>query len=289
MTKRSKRILFYSAVAVFLFLSYAVILYAQGYKYSFSNNRFVRTGAISLRVSTDASIYLDDKLKGETSFFGDSFSINRLLPGRYQLKVQKDGHSVWQKKVTVEEGFVTDFSKILILPQSGEDKDKILKDIENLFIAQATPSPTAPASTVSGSSASSPSTTPKITPSPKTGKKPTPTPEVYTEPFVLKNKTLSRNNNQQLDKIADEVLGFSLSKYTNKILWWTSTELWVMWLNDTDYQPYRNNGDVDFVFRFSVTPKNVVWFPDEDHILVDSNGYKVLEIDKRGGVNVVDL
>src|SRR3989344_3355396 len=101
MTKRVKRMFFYSAVAVFLLLSYVVILYAQGYKYSFSEGKFQRTGAISLKSNTGAKVYLDDKLQGDTSFFGSAYSIDGLLPGTYRLSIQKDDHSQWQKVVSV--------------------------------------------------------------------------------------------------------------------------------------------------------------------------------------------
>src|SRR3989344_9375893 len=105
MTKRVKRMFFYSAVAVFLLLSYVVILYAQGYKYSFSEGKFQRTGAIALKANTGAKVYLDDELQGDTSFFSNSYGIDRLLPGTYKLGIQKDTYSSWQKTAAVEEGF----------------------------------------------------------------------------------------------------------------------------------------------------------------------------------------
>ncbi len=280
MTKRAKRILFYSAVAVFLLLSYGVILYAEGYAYSFSGNKFVRTGAISLRVSTDAKVYLDEELKGTTSFFNHSFSIDRLLPEDYSLKVRMDNYAVWQKRVRVEEGLVTDFSRIMLVPVSGEEKDKALAEIEEMFKPMPTPSPL-PA----GGPKPKPSVKPGSTNSPQAS----PTPVVYDKPFVLQNKTLYKNNDQILEEVAKNVSGFSLSKYNNKLLWWTTNELWVMWLADTDYQPYKKNGDKDIIMKFSSGIKNAGWFRDEDHIVVDSNGYKVLEIDKRGGLNIVKL
>lgn len=268
MTKTKKRLLFYSAVAVFLLLSYVVIVYAEGYKYSFTENRFVRTGAISLKANNTAQIYLDGHLEGTTSFFNDYFSINGLLPGTYELKIQKDNYSVWQKKISLEEGLVTDFSKIMILPISGPEKDKVLQEIQTLLTPTATPSPT---------------------PKPKLAPKPSPTPTIYDGPFVLQNKKLFKNNDQELEKIADNVSGFVLSKYNNKLLWWTSNEVWVMWLNDTNYQPYKKNGDRSIIIRFPITIKSGAWFRDEDHIVVDSNGYKILEIDKRGELNIIKL
>src|SRR3989344_4685633 len=132
MTKRTKRWLFYSAVAVFLLLSYIVMLYAQGYKYSFSDGKFLRTGTISLKVNIGAKIYLDDQLHGDTSFFSNAYSIDRLLPGRYKITIQKDDYSSWQKTAVVEEGFVVDFSHVMLLAEEGEEEQKLFEEVDLL-------------------------------------------------------------------------------------------------------------------------------------------------------------
>src|SRR3989344_3291087 len=202
MTKNTKRLFFYVAVAVFLILSCIVILYAQGYKYSFSGGRFQRTGAISMKVNVGAKIFLNDEVQGDTSFFGSSYSIDRLLPGNYKLTVKKDGYSSWQKKVTVEGGFVTDFPEIMILPEDGEEEQKLFEEVDTLFkeLKQF----------------------PTLEPSPMTVRgsiKTSPTPVLHEEPFLLDNKTglpvqagkLYRADSQQLEEIADNVKGFRLS------------------------------------------------------------------------------
>ena len=290
MTKNTKRLFFYVAVAVFLILSCIVILYAQGYKYSFSGGRFQRTGAISMKVNVGAKIFLNDEVQGDTSFFGSSYSIDRLLPGNYKLTVKKDGYSSWQKKVTVEGGFVTDFPEIMILPEDGEEEQKLFEEVDTLFkeLKQF----------------------PTLEPSPMTVRgsiKTSPTPVLHEEPFLLDNKTglpvqagkLYRADSQQLEEIADNVKGFRLSENKNKIAWWTSNELWVMWLNDTNYQPFYKRGDKELITRFLIPIQNGTWFRGEDHIILeleqkDPKGrqysiYRIIEIDKRGGINIIEL
>lgn len=250
-TKRTKRILFYSAVAVFLLLSYVVILYAQGYKYRFSEGKFFRTGAISLKANTDAKVFLDDELKGGTSFFGNSFSIDRLLPGRYKVSVQKDDYSSWQKTVTVEEGLVVDFPQIILLPEEGEEERKLFDEVDLLFK--------------------------ELELSPMSSKS--------IDPFPL--------------ELTGNIKGFRLSENENKLAWWTNNEIWVMWLNDTNYQPFYKNGNKELITRFSQTIQNGAWFRGEDHLVLELESsdsknrpysiYKVIEIDKRGGVNIMEL
>ncbi len=259
MTKRTKRVLFYSAVVIFAFLSFVVILYAQGYKYSFSGLRFFRTGAIYVKANEDAKVYMDDKFLNSTSFFSNSYTVKGLLPGQYTIRIQKDNFSSWQKNITVEEGLVSEFSKAMLLPKSGEAKDNFVLEIKTLL------------------------TPPKKSLLPSM-------PATPTEPFYIKNGVLFKTmENGETERLSYLVSGFALSPDEKKLSWWNGNELWVMWLSDMDYQPYRKASDKDLITRFSTKIKNAAWFRDSDHLVVDSGGYKVLEIDKRGGLNIIEI
>ncbi len=261
MTKTTKRWLFYSAVVIFALSSYVIILYAQGYKYSFSEAKFFRTGSIFVKANEDARVYMNDKFLNSTSFFGNSYTISGLLPKQYTVRLQKDNFSSWQKKVIVEEGLVNDYSRILILPESGEDKDNLRAEIKGLLYSS-----------------------PKQTPSPSIK----PTPKLL--PFYVKNGVLFKNmENGETERLAYLVTGFAISPDDNKVTWWNVNELWIMWLSDTDYQPYHKAGDKELITKFSVKIKKAAWFHDSDHVVVDSGGYKVVEIDKRGGLNIIEI
>lgn len=286
MTKTTKRLIFYSAAVIFVLLSYAVILYAQGYKYSFSEARFFRTGSIFVKANEDAEVYIDDKFLNSTSFFGNSYMISGLLPGQYTVHLQRDNFSSWQKKISVEEGLVSDFSKILLLPKSGDEAVALKQEITDLLYP--TPKPILVVS-------SSTKPIPKLLPS----KNPVPSPTLVSlDPFYLKKGVLFKNmENGETERLAYLVSGFTLSSDSRKIAWWSGNELWVMWFSDTDYQPYHKAGDKDIITRFSNKIKNAAWFRDSDHIIVDSasssqvdsGGYKVVEIDKRGGLNIIEI
>ena len=243
--------------------SYIIILYAQGYKYSFSDNKFYRTGAVYLKTNTSADVYLNDKLLGNTSFFNNSYRIEGLLPGDYTIRVQKNDYSMWQKSADVNEGFVNEFSKILLLPKDEKGLEELDKEIALIF-------PVPPTSLKATKGTASPS--------------PTPTPSV--EPFAVKKGVLSTTS-EIPEKVAENVKGFALSKDNNKLAWWTANELWVMWLNDANYQPYHKKGDKELITRFSIQIKKAAWFRDEDHLILDTGYFNILEIDTRGGINIV--
>ncbi len=275
MTKTTKRITFYMAVAIFLALSYIISLYAQGYRYNFSERRFVRTGAIYLKANTDADVFLDNKLVGSTTFIGNSYLINNLLPGIYEVKLSKNNFSQWQKKILVEEGLVNEFSRALLISKNSNDLSILRTEIGALLY---------PNSVVK-----------KVTPTPSGTVKPNVTPKpLENGQFFVKNRTLYKTLDAQPEKIADNVLGFSMSEDENKLAWWSANELWVIWLHDTDYQPYKKENDRELITRFSAKIKAVAWFKGSDHIVVDVSDsqkkiYNIVEIDKRGGINIIEI
>jgi len=285
MSKRTRRILFYFAIILFMGACFIAITYAQGYKYSFREKEFQRTGAIQLKVNDDAKVFLDDELQGSTSLFGNSYGIDGLLPGTYVVRLEREGFTPWQKTMEVHEGFVTSFSRIIILPLSEAEAPKILEEIEEIMLADdiitQTPSPT-------------PSATPRPTATPRSTRSPAVTASASGTPlpddlFILENKILYIHQNGTLKQYAVNVEGFQLSENNRKILWWGNRDLWVGWLNDTDYQPYKKNGDREPVLKFAAPIERAAWFRGEDHIVVDSSGFKIVELDKRGGQNIIRL
>jgi len=282
MKRKTRRILFYVAVVVFVGLTYVAVIYAQGYKYSFEDGKFTLTGAIYVKANTDAKVYFNDELVGTTSFLGNSFSKGGLLPGQYLVMVTREGYTSWEKVISVQEGFLSEFSKIMLLPDRlGSDGEEarlaIVREIEELLY----PPPSSPSPSPSPSLSKRPVPTPRPSPSPSA------TP--IAEPFYIKNNKLFRNTPEP-DVIADNVVGFALSPNENKLAWWNvNNEIWVVWLNDTNYQPHHKRGDMEKVTRFATRIKKIGWFRDEDHIVVDSVGYKIVEIDTRGEVNIIKI
>lgn len=283
MRRKTRRLLFLIATIFFLLGSYVAVLYAQGYKYSFSEKRFFRTGAISVRTNTDAKVFINDKLVGNTSFLRDAFSKGGLLPGQYRVRLQSDDFSPWQKVVDVQEGLVTDFPHIILVPQSETELPKIIAEIDQLMTDPAAITYPTPKPTVT----KTPTPSVKPTPTPK----PTATPSQLTfGPLAFRSGKLLRQIGDSYVQLGTNVTGFALSSSGNKVLFWTSfNDLWVVYLSDTNYQPLHKDGDIVKITHFTSPITKAVWFRDEDHIAVDAHGYKIIEIDTRGGVNIVKI
>lgn len=287
MTRTTRRILFYCAIILFIGTSWVVLLYAQGYKYDFSQERFVRTGAIYIKANTSAQVSIDGKNRANTSLLSNSVSIGGLLPTTHTISVQKTGYSSWQKKATIIAGFVEDYTHVMLLPQTGQDKEDVKKEIYDLLY---------PAVTLI-------SPTPKLTPTPqpspkatagKTKPTPTPSPTPNTSgPYYLDHGTLFVNQENDISgvtgpvQIASNVSSPIISDDNQKLAWFSGGQLWVYWFVDTNYQPVHHAGDIALVARFNYPIKAAQWFRDNDHIALDVNSLKVIEIDTRPGLNII--
>lgn len=276
MTRVSRRILFIAAAVLFAAASYIVILYAQGYKYSFPEARFLRTGAIALKANTDAKVFVNDKLVGSTSFFTDAFSVSGLLPNQYAIRLQQDGYSLWQKRVSVQEGLLIDFPRALILPTGEEEIAPIIEAVKKALILAKMPAIAKPS--ISPTASASVQTVPAA-------------PVAQDGPITLRGSRLLWKNGNETKQLSSTALGFALSENENRLLWWTSHELWVLWLQPTGHQPYHASGDTALITRFSSTIRRAAWYPDSDHIAADLGtlGYRIVEIDTRGGINIIKL
>ncbi|MBI2057959.1 MAG: carboxypeptidase regulatory-like domain-containing protein [Candidatus Yanofskybacteria bacterium] len=145
MTPKTRKILFYFSILAFFLMGALVLSFALGFRYDFQTNRLIKTGSIVVKANVSAKIYIDDQLEGETSFFDSTFSKKNLLPGKYNLKVQKEGYHTWQKDVDVEEGLVSYFESVFLVKRelkeevilSGEILEKHLKSQKPLPEAAA--------------------------------------------------------------------------------------------------------------------------------------------------------
>ncbi len=112
MTKKTRRIIFYIFVGIFIITVPMIILYALGYSFDLEKKTIVATGGIYLKSEpTKAQIYINDKFKTITSKL-----IKRLTPKIYNVKLVKEGFYSWEKDLTVQPNLVTKANNIILLP-----------------------------------------------------------------------------------------------------------------------------------------------------------------------------
>ncbi|MEX2144775.1 MAG: hypothetical protein WD712_00110 [Candidatus Spechtbacterales bacterium] len=117
MTKRTRTILFGVFLSLFLLSILPMVLFTKGYRVDLDNLKLVETGGIDLNINTaDTKVYLDAKLKRETSFIFKNAVFRNILPGNYDIAIEKNNYKKWQKTISVEAGRVSKFLDIRLFP-----------------------------------------------------------------------------------------------------------------------------------------------------------------------------
>ena len=271
MKRKTRRLLFYFAVIVFAILGYLVALFALGYQYDFVQNKFFKTGVLQVNTNRGAEVYINDELAGQTSFLTNSFSKSRLLPRAYTVRIQQDGYQIWQKLITIEAERFTHFPKVTLLPKELPEQivasTSITGPIKAGFIADQK------RVLLTGSKSQTEifdlTTGQKIKPN---GKK---APTAPSQPA-------SQQKNE--DRVLLE------SPDGEKALEFNSHEIWVEWIKDAGYQPYKKTGERGLITRFAQSIHDVQWYKDSAHVIADIGGVlKLIEIDDRDGINIMDI
>ncbi len=123
MSQKTRYFLIALGFLAFLILAPTLVLYVRGIAYDFSTKSFVKTGILAARTDPKTTkILLNGKLKKTGS--GD---IKFLVPGDYQVSIQKPGYESWEKRLTVKAGEVTwvdpNFGNLNLFFKSPEAKD----------------------------------------------------------------------------------------------------------------------------------------------------------------------
>ncbi len=267
MTKSFRRILFYLSLIIFLILGYTIVVFALGYKYDFTNNKLVKTGSFQVEANIVADVYINDVLAGKTSFISHNFSETFLLPRTYNVRLQSDGYYTWQKNIEINAGQLVEYPVIYLLPLklpiitvasvSFVNNFSVRFD-SNLDLAIAT-----------------------------AGKK--------TEIINLLTGKLSSSSLGLAISMPKTVnpknsINEINSPDGNKTLWFNNHEIWIRWLNNSNYQPFKKKDDVELVTRFAQTINDVQWYKDSSYLIADIGGIlKFIETDTRGGINTLDI
>lgn len=115
MTRKSRRILFIIAIVAFAAIGFVMIMYAQGYRWDFKNNKLLLSGAIYVEpISPDkTNISINNKPADSQS----AALVKNLVPLRkYQVKVTKADYQTWEKEFEVEPGFVVQAENVVLFP-----------------------------------------------------------------------------------------------------------------------------------------------------------------------------
>ena len=138
MTKKQRSFLFFLMLFLFFAIGPSIVLYSQGYRIDFENKKVVQTGAFyfmitpkSVRIEIDSISDKKTRIASTDFLFGTSY-VENLLPGRYKVKILKQGYHDWEKILEINERMATEIKNVTLIPENPEFE--ILKDnVENFF------------------------------------------------------------------------------------------------------------------------------------------------------------
>ena len=123
--KKIRLLLFF---LLFIVIAPLLVLYANGD--IFGNGwSLLKTGGVYINSSPiNSEVYINSKLKKNTSFFERDLLIKNLNPGIYDIKVKKQDYNTWSKKIDVFDNLVSD-ANVFMLPIKIETRNILKEDI----------------------------------------------------------------------------------------------------------------------------------------------------------------
>jgi hypothetical protein len=118
MEKLKRSLFFWTLFVLFLITGPVVILHTQGYRFDFSRGVFVYSGTITFKANPqNFSAKINGKLNDSKQLnrINGSYNITGLIPGDYEIKLERDGFQGWSKKTDVHSGLASEFWNVLLV------------------------------------------------------------------------------------------------------------------------------------------------------------------------------
>ncbi|MFA5144733.1 MAG: PEGA domain-containing protein [Candidatus Omnitrophota bacterium] len=129
--QRIRTVLFYLSLTIFLLGLPFILSFALGYKFNKRTFKFTKTGLVALKTQPQgASIYLNGRLLNDKT----SATINELLPGKYNIRLELEKYYPWFGEVDVEGGRVTRLEKIIFFPLRSNIKQLNKNKISSYWV-----------------------------------------------------------------------------------------------------------------------------------------------------------
>jgi hypothetical protein len=120
MTYRTRTVLFYILLVIFLVGGTGVVFYSQGWRIDFHTWTLEKVGALYLRTfPKDASLRLDGKpVKNGSGILSEGTLANSLFPKTYTLDVSAPGFVPWRQTLVVQPRQVTERKYLVLVPET---------------------------------------------------------------------------------------------------------------------------------------------------------------------------
>ena len=129
--QRIRSFLYHICVAIFLIGLPMILSFALSYKFNPRTFKFTKAGLVSIKTQPQgASIYLNGKLLDDRT----PATINELLPGSYNVKLELEEYYPWQSNTYVDAGKVTRLEKVILFPLRANVKQLNKEKITSFWV-----------------------------------------------------------------------------------------------------------------------------------------------------------
>lgn len=266
MTYYARHLLFWVCVIFFAVVALPLIFYAFGWRFVWEEGTLARTGGLFVASfpSTETKIFVDGKLRKETSLLSRSLFLGQLSPGFHQVRMARDGYHEWNKTILVKPEFVIELKAILV-PQAPEAYQVLRNQALNVIFY----APEENAVFLKDTSKS-------------------------WFRFDRVNETLIPAHPPRTEKESPLLLAsrsykdFEEDARQGRLLWWGAHEAWVYW--NSSHLPHYQLFEMEQIMRTPYVIRSVAFYPHREAILVAvSNAVMVIELDGRGGRAITPL
>ncbi len=297
MTLATRRIILCLAIFFFALATPTILLYSWGYSFDWQKKKPVLTGGFYFEtIPKKATVYIDGKQTKETSAF-----IKRFLPKEYLVKITKDGFHLWQKRLKINSGLVTEARNIFLIPLSPQIKvidenlpenfllDEFLsdKEFDSIFHIRKQNQ----ILYKSGANSSAPKQI-CLTPLPAQEYSIVVSPNERIAVLGENNELyLLNGETRAFDLIARNVQEIQFSNDNKKMLYFTPNEIWAYYLEDIFVQPNQKANEKELITRLEQKIKKAVWYgkTNEHIIFLTGQNIKIAELDGRDERNITDI
>ncbi|MDE1970318.1 MAG: hypothetical protein KGI50_01945 [Patescibacteria group bacterium] len=117
MTRRTRSVLFWVLVALFIVGGVSLILFVIGYRVDFGTMTLEKVGGVFAKTNTqNYNATLEGKHLTKHYAIPNELFVSGLTPGSYTLDITKDHYVSWKKEFTVLPNLVTSFKEVMLLP-----------------------------------------------------------------------------------------------------------------------------------------------------------------------------
>jgi len=126
-----RRIIYISAIIIFLVASPLLLFYISGYRFDFYKKTIKVTGSLFITTKpTDADVFINNQmLKNKTPL-----RLNHLTPNFYSVRIEKENFQPYQKNLEVKTKETTMLENIILWPTSPEQNELLTGNINNFSI-----------------------------------------------------------------------------------------------------------------------------------------------------------